>query len=577
MFDRSCLKALLLIGIALSVAGCTSTQGLDSIQVSPSTQSVAVGQTVQLTATGTFGNASHLTTQDVTGAVTWSSNNTSVATVSSGVVTGVSTGTATITATAQGYNGTVTSSATVTVSTSGGPAGGTIVSLTVIPSSQVVATPSQTSQFIAIGTTSTGATVNVTNQVTWSSSVISVATIGANTGLAAGAGQGTTTITAIATNGNDTVATAEATFTVNAGASEPITSFTITPSSESLSAEGQTSQLIAVGTQGTTGLQENLTSLPQLTWVSSIPSVASISDTGLVTGLSVGVTTISAYWTNPDNSIVQATEPATITTTSTPPPEPLLSLSIIPSSLSVDDLQDTGNFLAIGTYSTAPYVRDLTNSVTWISSFPNVFPVTSDSTTVNPGAPGGIVTAYGDGSATIIAEATATDGSVQTQTAQFSCPFVEPCPCSNAEGCNPAVTSCPNGPVRGSCFPTSQTSGLLVTLTIYNEGLNTTNWLVTAPSATGTPDVIHCGPGWTLGGGTGGSVCTATYPTGTQVTLTATQPTATTGTFGGWSSSCTIPPSVINPDPSTAAGPNTCQITLGVDGNSNVTVGAIFN
>ncbi len=72
------------------------------------------------------------------------------------------------------------------------------------------------------------------------------------------------------------------------------------------------------------------------------------------------------------------------------------------------------------------------------------------------------------------------------------------------------------------------------TLTVYNEGLNTTNWLVTAPSATGTPDVIHCGPG-SNGAGFGGSVCVATYPVGTTVTLTAP---AGSGAFGGWSYNC---------------------------------------
>jgi hypothetical protein len=126
---------------------------------------------------------------------------------------------------------------------------------------------------------------------------------------------------------------------------------------------------------------------------------------------------------------------------------------------------------------------------------------------------------------------------------------------------------------------------------VYNEGLNTTNWLVEADSATGTKNVLHCGPGWTLNGGTGGSVCVATYPLGTTVTLTATQPTAATGTFGGWSSNCAAIGTV------TAGGPNTCTVTVGtlnpnygkttLDPNypganvewlsSNVTVGAIFN
>jgi hypothetical protein len=100
--------------------------------------------------------------------------------------------------------------------------------------------------------------------------------------------------------------------------------------------------------------------------------------------------------------------------------------------------------------------------------------------------------------------------------------------------------------------------------------VNTTNWVVTAPSATGTANVIHCGPGWT---GSGGSVCVATYPIGTPITITATQPTGT-GTFGGWSWNCLPPQGSINPNPSTAAGPNTCTLT---PTNTNETVGVIFN
>jgi hypothetical protein len=66
--------------------------------------------------------------------------------------------------------------------------------------------------------------------------------------------------------------------------------------------------------------------------------------------------------------------------------------------------------------------------------------------------------------------------------------------------------------------------------------LNTTNWLVTAPSATNTPNVIHCGPGWAANGNSSGSVCTATYPLGTTLTLTA--PAQAGVNFGGWSYSC---------------------------------------
>src|SRR5439155_484148 len=74
-----------------------------TVTVSPATASVPVGQTVQLTATPRDANGTPLTGR----AVSWSSSNTSVATVStSGRVTGAAAGSATITATSEGQSGT---------------------------------------------------------------------------------------------------------------------------------------------------------------------------------------------------------------------------------------------------------------------------------------------------------------------------------------------------------------------------------------------------------------------------------------------------------------------------------------
>jgi hypothetical protein len=401
----------------------------------------------------------------------------------------------------------------------------------------------------------------VSGLVAWSSSSPTtsgspgIVNINSSTGLATGAGPGTATITALFTNPDKTVATGTSTFTVQGPIAEKVTALSITPTTQSLSASGQTSQFIALGTSGATGLQLNVTSASGISWTSSVPTIASVSATGLVTGLSVGQSTITAIYTNTDGTVASAS--AAVTTTSSLAPEPLLSLTIIPAVITVGNLQDTGNFLAIGTYSTPPNVRDLTNSVTWLSSFPSSFPVNTGSNSTNPGAPAGVVTAYGTGGATIIAEATdPTTGSIQTATATFNCPLVPP-----------------DLPLTyGSCFPGSQASALLSTITIYNEGLNTTNWLVTAPSATGTADVIHCGPGWAAGGNSGGSVCVATYPVNTTVTLTA--PAQPGVSFGGWSGNCTATGTV------TAAGPNQCTIVLNPAGplyNSNVTVGVIFN
>jgi len=539
------VASLLLVLPALILAGCSS---LTSIAINPPAGTVvltAVGQTAQYTATGSSQIGSAIpTTSNISGTVTWSVSNRSVATISSsGLATAVGAGYTQISAQSGGI--TATSDMTVTIAASPTtPTGGSITSISVIPGSQAVSSANQTSQFIAIGTTSTGATVNLTNQVAWTSSSTQIATIGGTTGLASAVGQGTSTITALYTNtGGGTVIAGTATFTVVGGTAEKFTAVTITPGSQALSASGQTGQFIALATSGSTGLQTDVTSSGQIKWSSSSPSIVSVSATGLATGLSAGSSTITAELTNTDGSVVSAT--ATVEVSITPAPEPLLSLTIIPSSITVGNLQDTGQFLAIGTYATAPYTRDLTNSpnLTWISATPSVFPVDTNAGG-NAGATAGIVTAYGNGSGDIIAEATnPTDGTIQTATATFNCPLVLPTPAT-----------------AGSCYPGSQAPALLATLTVYNEGLNTTNWLVTAPSATGTPSVLHCGPGST----SGGSVCAATYPVGTTVILTAP---ATGAAFGGWSYNCT--PTT----PVTAAGPNSCTVTL----TTNDTVGAIFN
>lgn len=78
------------------------TASLVSIAVTPANPTVANGQTRQMTATGTYSDTS---TQDLTTQVTWSSSDTSKATVSNtGLVTAVSYGSATITATSGGVS-----------------------------------------------------------------------------------------------------------------------------------------------------------------------------------------------------------------------------------------------------------------------------------------------------------------------------------------------------------------------------------------------------------------------------------------------------------------------------------------
>jgi hypothetical protein len=563
--------SLLLVPLALSLAGCSKVESLSIVPGTGIEVLTAVGQTAQYTAyAGEQTGSGPLTTSNVTNSVSWSSSDPNVATInSSGLATAVGAGYVEITATSSN-NVIATSDLTVKIASASSGAN-IIASITVIPGSQTVAAPNQTTQFLAIGTTSSGATQDLTSQITWSSSSTQIATINAS-GLATAVGQGTTTITALYVNATGgTVVTGTATFTVSGGTTEKYTAVSITPDTQALSASGQTGQFVALGTSGTTGLQTDVTTSPQIKWSSSVPSIASVNTTGLATGLSTGTSTITAELTNADGTVV--TNTASVAVSLSAAPEPLLSLTVIPASITVGNLQDTGQFLAIGTYSTAPYTRDLTNSpsLTWISDVPSVFPVNTNAGG-NPGASAGIVTAYGNGSADIIAEATSSDGTIQTATATFNCPLVLP-----------NLTA--NPPTPGSCYPGSQAAALLATITIYNEGLNTTNWLVTAPSATGTANVIHCGPGWAVDGGTGGSVCVATYPiTAGNTTILITAPAQTGVNFGGWSYNCT--PSDKNgnalPGPTywTAAGPNYCTVTITSSGsfpNTNITVGGIFN
>ena len=253
MRERLFLGALLLTGLMMPITGCTNPSGLDSITITPSTESLNVGDNVQLTATGTYGNASHQTTQPVTTGVTWASSAPTVASVvaTTGAVTAAGVGTATITATAQGFRGPVTATATVTVGGIGTGTGGvgSLSVIAVLPSAQTLSLAGETTQFTAVGTTTTGSTEYLTNSVTWTSSNPNVATIGATTGLATAVGAGTVTITAAYTE-PQSVITGIATLTVSAGA---VSAGHISDDNSidvSLTASGQPSQLVSLGVAG---------------------------------------------------------------------------------------------------------------------------------------------------------------------------------------------------------------------------------------------------------------------------------------------------------------------------------------
>jgi hypothetical protein len=510
--------SLALFSLLPLLAGCLSNS-LTSLQVLPATGTVAVGQTSQFQALAGFTKSGHAnTTTDVTTQAKWQSSNPAVATINSGgLATGVSVGTAVITASMQGTFGIVTGTSNITVTASTGPSGRILSALTVTPGSQSITATGQTVQLIAIGTYSAAPlTQNLSATATWSSSDVQVAKVNSS-GLVAGVGVGQTIVTAFATASDGSVISGTATVTVTAGTSGRILSaLTVTPGSQTITATGQTAQLIAIGTYTAAPFTQNLSATA--TWSSSDVQVASVNSSGLVAGVGVGQTTVTAFATASDGSVISGT--AAVTVNTAPSGRILTSLSVIPASQTVTVSGETAQFIAIGTYSAAPLTLDLTNQVAWQSSDVQVGQVNSS------GLVTGIGATIAPGSATITALATASDGSVVPASATFS-------------------EASPGG------------SPSLPTLTVYEVGNGTGT--VTAGTGisggmiTGTV-IITCASG-------AAPACIGNFPVGTTVYLVAT---ALTGSvFDGWSANC----------PRYQNNPNACSITM----TNNATVGAIFD
>lgn len=300
------LSMLLALPILVSLAGCSS---LKTISILPgSVAFTGVGQTTQFTAYGAsqMGSAQP-TTSNITTSVTWSSSNSSVATInSSGLATAVGTGQTEIRAESDG----VFATSEVSVSISGSSSGGGSPSITITPSTGTDTFVGETTQFIATGSLTGGSPQNLTTQVTWSSSNGQVATINAGSGLATATGGGTTTIVA---QSGGIIATATLNVTANSTASGATLAL-IPSSGATASFTGETTQFIALGNLSGGVATQNLTN--NVTWSSSDVSVATIDQTGLATAVAANntteSTTITAIGTTSTGSLITATATLTV-------------------------------------------------------------------------------------------------------------------------------------------------------------------------------------------------------------------------------------------------------------------------
>eukprot|EP01041_Mallomonas_annulata_P005482 gene5482-11029_t len=202
---------------------------------------------------------------------TWSSSNTSVATVgSTGIVNGVAAGTSIISYSVTNGCGTVSATKVITVNTT--PSAGTI---------------------IGVSSVCAGSTITLSNAASggsWSSSVIGIATVNSS-GIVTGIAVGTAVVSYTVSNSCGTVSA--------------LRIVSVNP----LPVAGTITGASSVNAGATITLSNTITGG---VWSSSNTSVATIGSTGIVTGIAGGTTTISYTVSNSCGS-VSATRVVTVT------------------------------------------------------------------------------------------------------------------------------------------------------------------------------------------------------------------------------------------------------------------------
>lgn len=321
-----------------AVDGSTSVTVINvpvaSVALAPSSpQILRLGSVLQVTATPRDANNNPITGRTVT----WSSSNTAVATVSaSGLVTPLSVGQVSISAEVDGR-----------ISPS------LPVSVTEVPPKSVTLTPDtvalQTSGTRVLTPTvidSLNRTVtNLTNRlVVWSSSapaVASVSSTGTVTALTAGTTRVSLTVDGLKSND------------VIVNVTDQVVAVQITPSIFPPMRVGGTLQLSAQALNN----QNQPIAGKTITWTSLNPAVATVSTTGLVTGVAVGNATITA-------SVDQRSASVNVNVT----PVPIGTVTLVPSN---DTLAggDQKQYNPVVTDSAGRPVTNLANrSVTWNST-----------------------------------------------------------------------------------------------------------------------------------------------------------------------------------------------------------------
>ena len=237
----------------------TVVQLAEGVTLNQTTATINMGNTLQLTATVAPDSTNNK-------GVTWTSNNTNIATVNaSGLVTPKAVGTVAITVkTNDGSNKTATCNVTVRQLSTG------------ITLNQTTATVNMGSTLQLTATVAPNTTSN--KGVTWTSSNTNVATVNGS-GLVTPKAVGTATITVKTADGTNKTATC------NVTVRQLATGVTLNKTAATINM-GSTLQLTAT-------VAPNTTSNKGVTWTSSNTNVATVNGSGLVTPKAVGTATIT--------------------------------------------------------------------------------------------------------------------------------------------------------------------------------------------------------------------------------------------------------------------------------------------
>ena len=247
---------------------------ITAVALSPSSATMVAGAAQQLNALAIYSNAK---TQVCT-PTAWNSSAPSIATVSSsGVVTGAAAGISSVTAVCGG----VRSAVSVMTITAAPPKAPTLTAVTLSPAVETMVA-GDTQQLVATAVYSDGTTQSCT-PTAWSSSAPGIVTV-SSSGLVSGAAAGISSVTGVCSNTRSSVSVITIT-----PKPPTITAVTLTPAAGAM-VIGNTQQLLATATYSDASTQACVPA----SWSSSAPGIATVSSSGVVTGVAAGTSNVTA-------------------------------------------------------------------------------------------------------------------------------------------------------------------------------------------------------------------------------------------------------------------------------------------